>query len=93
MCQQLHSLESKWLSLVSKLYEKEVMPIGFLAPYVDQSSKRSTTDVGELDVMDWLDLQCIESVLHIALGSEATLSIELLHELALGIEMSKVHFL
>ncbi|KAF3325142.1 putative UDP-rhamnose:rhamnosyltransferase 1 [Carex littledalei] len=87
-----HSLESKWLSLLSKLYAKEVMPVGLLPPSIEQSN-RSTTDVGELDVMDWLDRQHIESVLYIAFGSEATLSLELLHELALGIEISKVHFL
>jgi UDP-glucoronosyl and UDP-glucosyl transferase len=89
-----YNLESKWLSLLSKLYEKEVIPVGVLPPYIDGSpSKRKSTDVGELDVMDWLDQQPSESVLYIAFGSEATLSLELLHELALGIEMSKVRFL
>ncbi|KAJ3705491.1 hypothetical protein LUZ61_009196 [Rhynchospora tenuis] len=89
-----HNLESKWLSLLSKLYEKEVMPVGLLPPSINQSqSEKSSKAVGELHVMDWLDRQSAKSVLYIAFGSEATLSIELLHELALGIEMSKVHFL
>ncbi|KAJ3706130.1 hypothetical protein LUZ61_009835 [Rhynchospora tenuis] len=89
-----HNLESKWLSLLSKLYEKEVMPVGLLQPSIDQSqSEKSSKAVDELDVMDWLDQQPAESVLYIALGSEAALSIELIQELALGIEMSKVRFL
>ncbi|KAJ4745625.1 Glycosyltransferase [Rhynchospora pubera] len=89
-----HNLESKWLSLLSKLYEKEVMPIGYLPPSIDKSqSEKSSKAAGELDVMDWLDQQPVESVLYIAFGSEACLSIELIHELALGIEVSKVRFL
>ncbi|KAJ4760566.1 Glycosyltransferase [Rhynchospora pubera] len=89
-----HNLESKWLSLLSKLYEKEVMPVGFLPPSIDQSqSERSSKAVGELDVIDWLDRQPAKSVIYIAFGSEATLSIQLVQELALGIEMSKVRFL
>ncbi|KAJ4801237.1 Glycosyltransferase [Rhynchospora pubera] len=89
-----HNLESKWLSLLSKLYEKEVMPIGLLPPSIDQSqSEKSSKAAGELDIMDWLDRQPAESVLYIAFGSEAALSIQLIQELALGIEMSKVCFL
>ncbi|KAJ3705490.1 hypothetical protein LUZ61_009195 [Rhynchospora tenuis] len=86
--------QSKWLSLLTELYEKKVVPVGLLPPSIDASPiKQSTTAHGEVDVIDWLDQQPAESVLYIAFGSEAALSIELLHELALGIEMSKVRFL
>ncbi|KAJ4760567.1 Glycosyltransferase [Rhynchospora pubera] len=89
-----YSHDLKWLSLLTKLYEKEVVPVGLLPPSTDKSpTKKSTTALGEVDVIDWLDQQPAESVLYIAFGSEAALSIELLHELALGIEMSKVRFI
>ncbi|KAJ3684830.1 hypothetical protein LUZ61_013994 [Rhynchospora tenuis] len=89
-----HNLESKWLSILPKLYEKDVMPVGLLPPSIDQSqSEKGNKADGELDVIDWLDRQPVESVLYIAFGSEATLSIDLIQELALGIELSKVRFL
>ncbi|KAJ3696464.1 hypothetical protein LUZ61_000169 [Rhynchospora tenuis] len=88
-------LESKWLSLLPELLEKDVVPVGLLPPPAEKISLagESRSDGHEIDVIDWLNKHPPKSVLYIALGSEAALSTELLHELALGLERSGVPFL
>ncbi|ONK78233.1 uncharacterized protein A4U43_C02F16000, partial [Asparagus officinalis] len=49
-------------------------------------------EVAETSVLDWLSKQRSRSVVFVALGSELALSSEMLHQLALGLEMSKVPF-
>nr|TKV91853.1 hypothetical protein SEVIR_9G125000v2 [Setaria viridis] len=44
-------------------------------------------------VVPFLDVQPVETVVYVALGSEVPLSIELVHELALGLELAGVPFL
>ncbi|KAH7675436.1 UDP-glucuronosyl/UDP-glucosyltransferase protein [Dioscorea alata] len=88
-------LESECLHLLQVLYNKPVIPIGLLQPSSSSSSSSNTktSDVKNDAILQWLDKQEPKSVVYIAFGSEATLSIELLHELALGLEMSEFHFL
>jgi UDP-glucoronosyl and UDP-glucosyl transferase len=88
-------LESKWLSLLVEFYKKDVVPVGLLPPPAEDisSAKATRTSELDLDVIDWLDKHPPKSVLYIALGSEAALSTELLHELAFGLEKSAVPFL
>ncbi|XP_008788945.1 putative UDP-rhamnose:rhamnosyltransferase 1 [Phoenix dactylifera] len=82
--------ESDWLRLLEELYEKPVIPVGLLPPQVQEGSD----DVhGNARIFEWLDKQAPNTVAYAALGSEAMLSVELLHELALGLELSKVPFL
>ncbi|KAJ3672238.1 hypothetical protein LUZ60_006959 [Juncus effusus] len=85
-------LEAKWLTLLADLYHKPVLPVGLLLPQIDKTLTRKSISC-EIDVIDWLDQHDPKSILYIALGSEATLPCEQLHELALGLEMSKVPFL
>ncbi|KAJ4817870.1 Glycosyltransferase [Rhynchospora pubera] len=88
-------LDSKWLSLLPNLLEKDVVPVGLLPPPTEKisSAGENRGNGHEFDVMDWLNKHPCKSVLYIALGSEAALSTELLHELALGLERSGVPFL
>ncbi|KAJ3698672.1 hypothetical protein LUZ61_002377 [Rhynchospora tenuis] len=88
-------LESKWLSLLSELLEKDVVPVGLLPPPVEEIglAEESKGKELEFEVINWLNKHAPKSVLYIALGSEATLSTELLHELALGLESSRLPFL
>ncbi|KAJ4794025.1 Glycosyltransferase [Rhynchospora pubera] len=88
-------LDSKWLSLLPELLEKDVVPVGLLPPHTEKISSAGESRGGGhgFDVMDWLNKHPSKSVLYIALGSEAALSTELLHELALGLERSGVPFL
>ncbi|KAM0943677.1 putative soyasaponin III rhamnosyltransferase [Dioscorea sansibarensis] len=89
-------LESEYLHLLRHLYNKPVIPVGLLQPSSSSSSSsstKSTSDVKNDAILQWLDKQKPKSVVYIAFGSEATLSVELLHELALGLEMSELHFL
>lgn len=84
-----YEFESKWLELLSKLYGKSIIPIGFLFPNFDEF------DGGEKWVLleNWLDKQEKDSVLYVALGSESPPSQEELTELALGLEHSNLPFL
>ncbi|KAJ3694875.1 hypothetical protein LUZ60_000252 [Juncus effusus] len=75
-------MESKWITLLAELYKKPVVPIGLLLPSINGTLIEKTT-IGEVDVIDWLDGHDPKSVLYIALGSEATLTPNQLHELAL----------
>ncbi|OUZ99747.1 UDP-glucuronosyl/UDP-glucosyltransferase [Macleaya cordata] len=85
--------ESDWLTLLSELYQKPVIPLGLLPP-----SMKDTEDEGEdrndnwVVIKEWLDKQREGSVVYVALGTEAALSQEQVNELALGLESSKLPF-
>ncbi|KAJ0966267.1 hypothetical protein J5N97_027405 [Dioscorea zingiberensis] len=85
-------IEPECLTLLQDLYNKPVVPVGLLSPSNTKTSS-TTTDHDHNLILNWLDKQRPRSVVYVAFGSEATLSIELLHELALGLEMSELHFL
>nr|UHB15579.1 UDP-glycosyltransferase [Paris polyphylla] len=80
----------QWLSLLRDLYKKAIIPVGMLLPSLAENEDSNTS---ELRVMEWLDQQSLSSVVYVAFGSEAKVSIELLHELALGLELSNFPFL
>ncbi|XP_038972161.1 putative UDP-rhamnose:rhamnosyltransferase 1 [Phoenix dactylifera] len=86
--------ESDWLALLEELYEKKpVVPVGLLPPHVQERIEDvHTNTTGMAEVFGWLDGQTPGSVVYVALGSEASLSVDLVHELALGLELSKVPF-
>lgn len=80
------------LSLVSKLYGKPVLPIGFLPP--------SPPDIHDMErdekwkgLKEWLDGKVENSVVYIAFGTEVSLTRDLMHELAYGIEKSGLPFI
>lgn len=80
-------LETESFDLLTKLYQKPVIPVGFLPPL--------TEDVEELseDIEEWLEKQKSNSVLYVSFGTEAFLSQEDVTELAFGLEQSEIPFL
>ncbi|OAY69643.1 putative UDP-rhamnose:rhamnosyltransferase 1 [Ananas comosus] len=97
-------LESDWLQLLREsIYKKTVVPVGFLPPTQhplgdDNTTTTTTTTTTTISaddraVIEWLDAQSPRTVIYVALGSEAVIASELVHELACGLELSKVPFL
>ncbi|CAL9027628.1 unnamed protein product [Prunus brigantina] len=88
--------ESDSVSLLRKLYGKPVVPLGLLPPSsVPRQHSGADDQVDEKwEVLrEWLDNKKEKSVIYIALGTEVTLSQELIHELAHGIEKSGLPFI
>ncbi|CAH2035057.1 unnamed protein product [Thlaspi arvense] len=84
-------LEPEYFGLLQNLYEKPVFPTGFLPSSIEDEVEgdRDTTWVG---IKKWLDKHRVNSVVYVALGTEASLSPTQLAELAHGLEKSEVHF-
>ncbi|KAF3447263.1 hypothetical protein FNV43_RR12443 [Rhamnella rubrinervis] len=86
--------EPDWFALLGELYQKPVVPIGFLPPVlVEDEDTKSDEDDKWVTIEEWLDKQKVNSVVYVALGTEANLTCEELSELALGLEISKLPFL
>lgn len=83
-------VEPGMLALLSNLYQKPSIAAGVLLPPPDLGG-----DDGGVrpDVVRWLDDQPPKSVIYVALGSEAPVTLKNLHELALGLELAGVRFL
>uniref|UniRef100_A0ACD5X5H8 Uncharacterized protein n=1 Tax=Avena sativa TaxID=4498 RepID=A0ACD5X5H8_AVESA len=75
-------------SLLSDLYRRPAVPAGVLLPPVIAAAHG-----GRDEVLRWLDEQPPRSVIYVALGSEAPLTLKNLHELALGLELADVRFI
>ncbi|CAM0908378.1 unnamed protein product [Alopecurus aequalis] len=81
-------VEPGMFALLTDLLGKPAVPAGILlppAPVVDAAAAD--------EVMRWLDEQPPKSVIYVALGSEAPVTLNNLHELALGLELAGVRFL
>ncbi|XP_038980048.1 putative UDP-rhamnose:rhamnosyltransferase 1 [Phoenix dactylifera] len=89
--------DGEWLNVLPELYEKPIVPLGLLPPSADDRPDGENTNgmanTGHGNVVKWLNKQTPESVVYVSLGSEATLSNELVHELAFGLELSGLPFL
>lgn len=85
-------LEPEAFPLLTRLYGKPAVPLGLLPPQPDgtRGVSRSTEDDS---TMRWLDAQPAKSVVYVALGTEAPLRVELLRELAHGLELAGTRFL
>lgn len=77
------------LRLLGKMLQKPVLPVGLLAPSLQDSAAGEHWPV----LKDWLDSKENNSVVYAAFGTEMTLSQELLHELAYGLEKSGLPFI
>ncbi|KAK1269735.1 putative UDP-rhamnose:rhamnosyltransferase 1 [Acorus gramineus] len=88
LVRSIHEFESDWISLLAKLYETRVVPVGFLTPSAEEDSTREN----DPKVFEWLDKQPPKSVVYVAFGSEAHPSREQARELALGLESSGLSF-
>ncbi|XP_024017256.1 UDP-glycosyltransferase 91C1-like [Morus notabilis] len=84
--------ESDSLNLLRKLYGKPVLPIGFL-PISPQDLHSVSADERWGTLSQWLDSKEENSVLYIAFGTELSLTQDLMHELARGIEKSGLPFI
>ncbi|CAD6214158.1 unnamed protein product [Miscanthus lutarioriparius] len=85
-------LEPEAFPLLTRLYGKPAVPLRLLPPQPDgtRGVSRSTEDDS---TMQWLDAQPAKSVVYAALGTEAPLRVELLRELAHGLELAGTRFL
>ncbi|XP_052201035.1 UDP-glycosyltransferase 91C1 [Diospyros lotus] len=86
--------EPEWFDLIHELYQKKpVVSVGFLPPSVTgQEEKDDDGDERWIEIKGWLDEKRANSVVYVALGSEATLSRDELGRLALGLEQSELPF-
>lgn len=80
--------EPEWFNLVCELYPIPVVPVGVLPPDNDDFGNEEKW----VFIKEWLDKQRVNSVVYVALGSEAILSQDELCELALGLEKCGLPF-
>ncbi|KAL9165173.1 hypothetical protein ABFS82_06G153800 [Erythranthe guttata] len=85
--------EPEWFDLIQQLYQKPIIPIGVLPIEDDEREDEFDNDDTEWPtIKEWLDSQKQNSIVYVALGTEATLSQKEAHELALGLEQSGLPF-
>ncbi|CAO2045439.1 unnamed protein product [Urochloa humidicola] len=77
------------LELTTALLSKPVLPLGLLPPSCSQTAGVN----GEHAAVGWLNEQPVGSVVYVALGSQVSLRVEQVHELALGLELARTRFL
>ncbi|KAK3210445.1 hypothetical protein Dsin_015151 [Dipteronia sinensis] len=82
--------EPEAFSLLSRLLQKPVLPVGLLPSTLQDTA--SDDEIWQV-FKDWLDSKREKSVIYVALGTEVTLSQELMHELAFGLEKSGLPFI
>ncbi|CAO2141945.1 unnamed protein product [Urochloa humidicola] len=78
--------------LAAKLLGKPVVPLGLMPPPSPDSGRGADVH-GDHPIVRWLDAQPAKSVVYVALGSEVPLRVELVHELAHGLELAGTRFL
>lgn len=83
--------EPEWFNLLRELYEKPVIPVGFLPPILEADEIQN--DEKWTGMNEWLDKQKVNSVVYVAVGTEVHLSKKELTELAIGLEKSGLPFL
>lgn len=86
-----HELEPGMFALLSDLNRKPAVPAGILLPCHEEENNQSSSSSSQ--ALRWLHDKPPKSVLYVALGSEAPLTRENIHELALGLELAGVRFL
>ncbi|WVZ60936.1 hypothetical protein U9M48_010890 [Paspalum notatum var. saurae] len=90
-------LEPRMFAVLADLFQKPIIPAGVLLQHaldVDGPDDDGGSGPGARpEVLEWLDKQTSNSVIYVALGTEAPLTAANLHELALGLELAGVRFL
>jgi hypothetical protein len=81
--------EPEFFPQVAQRLRKPVVPLGLLPPSLLRSNGARDDDA----TVRWLDAQPPGSVVYVALGSEAPLPVEQVHELGLGLELAGTGFL
>lgn len=90
--------EPESMPRLPEIFGKPVIPLGLLPPPPVGGGHGPGTHaeaVGQHDdtTVSWLDMQPPKSVVYVAFGSELPLTVEQLHELALGLELAGTRFL
>ncbi|OAY23173.2 UDP-glycosyltransferase 91C1 [Manihot esculenta] len=83
-------LEPEWFELLGNLLTKPIIPLGWLPP---EEEEYRSSDIEWAYIKEWLDKKEAESVVYVALGTEASLTRQEVSELALGLEKSRSPFL
>ncbi|XP_009629528.1 UDP-glucosyltransferase 29-like [Nicotiana tomentosiformis] len=78
--------EGKYMDYFSSLVSKKIVPVGSL---VQDSVNEDNND----EITQWLDKKEKSSTVFVSFGSEYFLSKEEIHEVAQGLELSKVNFI
>ncbi|KAK8483907.1 hypothetical protein V6N13_144824 [Hibiscus sabdariffa] len=86
-----YEFEPEALRVLSRIHQKPIVPLGLLPPSL--SSIQDKGDENWEALKKWLDTKQEKSAFYVALGSEVNLSLELMHELAYGIEKSELPFI
>ncbi|XXG74256.1 hypothetical protein AAC387_Pa07g3024 [Persea americana] len=86
--------EPDWLHQLPQLYQKPILPLGFLSPSVPASLHEEETGKANsiLEEIKWLDTQEHASTVYVAFGSELRLQ-EQVTEVAFGLDLSQLPFL
>ncbi|KAL0358593.1 UNVERIFIED_CONTAM: UDP-glycosyltransferase 91C1 [Sesamum angustifolium] len=82
--------EPEWFDLVRQLYQKPVIPVGVLP--VEDKDEEDDSNKEWPKIKQWLDAQKDDSLVYVALGTEAALSQTEARELALGLEQCGLPF-
>ncbi|KAF8768521.1 hypothetical protein HU200_007531 [Digitaria exilis] len=82
--------EPRLFPLLTKMMARPVVPSGLLLPGDEVAAVDEDDNV---DVVRWLDSQPRQSVVYVALGSEAPVTASHVRELAVGLELSGARFL
>ncbi|KAK6781810.1 hypothetical protein RDI58_019606 [Solanum bulbocastanum] len=77
--------EGKYMDYLASLVSKKIVPVGTL---VQESTNKDDSE----EIMQWLDKKHRGSTVFVSFGSEYFLSKEEIHEVAQGLEFSKVNF-
>ena len=88
----MHSVY-EWEKEIVNALRHEGIPIDPIGPLLLKGYKRATPHSEDDGCLEWLDKQANSSVIYVAFGSYAKLSLEEIHELALGLEDSQQPFL
>ncbi|KAK8513753.1 hypothetical protein V6N13_002473 [Hibiscus sabdariffa] len=86
-----YEFEPEALRVLSRIHQKPIVPLGLLPPSL--SSIQDKGDENWEALKKWLDTKQEKSTFYVALGSEVNLRVELMHELAYGIEKSELPFI
>ncbi|KAL6339104.1 hypothetical protein AAG906_024255 [Vitis piasezkii] len=80
-----------WLRLLEQLNRKPVIPVGQLAPELDDRGDYGKDETWQ-QIKEWLDKLARGSVVYVAFGSEAKPNQTEITEIALGLEQSELPF-
>ena len=83
----------EWEKDIVNVLRQEGIPIDPIGPLLLKGYKRASPHSEDDGCLEWLDKQTNSSVIYVSFGSNVKLSLEEIHELALGLEDSHQPFL